>query len=230
MCQILDLEHINKKGKQKLTSSICSKLCLSQASESPAWTRTPWSLGKDRAVGGIYLECWKINKDVPVKPPRSHQGVIQDIGTVGGSQHYDMISGSHSCRKTRKTEGEGFHHHILLCRAGRRERLTQLCVSRSQRVFTASPGAADAEQVSSAAGSTRQQRAFQVSQASLCSSWILQNSLFIYVTSLCLTLFFLPCLLPHLEIAEPETRTESPCYDQLGDAFSPPGSSQFLLL
>lgn len=118
---ILDLGHINKnKGKQKLTSSICSKLSFSQTRESPAGTRTPWplALGKDGAVGGIYLECWKINKDVPVEPPRSHQGIIQDIGTVGGSQHYDMIGGSHSCRKTKKTKDEGFHHHILLCGAG----------------------------------------------------------------------------------------------------------------
>jgi len=66
---------------------------------------------KDRADDGIYLECWKINKDVSVKPARSHQGIIQNISTVGGSQHYDMICGPHSCSKTSKIKSEGFHHH-----------------------------------------------------------------------------------------------------------------------
>lgn len=53
-------------------------------------------------VGGdTYLERGKINKNVSVKPPGSHQSIIQDVSTVGGSQHYDMICGSHPCSKTR---------------------------------------------------------------------------------------------------------------------------------
>lgn len=82
---------------------------------------------------------------MPVQPPRSHQGVVQDISTVGGSQHYDMIRGPHSCQKQEQSRRFSPPQTALQAHRGLEAGDGVHSFTQSHRLFTAPFGAAEAE-------------------------------------------------------------------------------------
>lgn len=156
---------------------------------------------------------------MPVQPPGSHQGVVQDVGAVGGCQHDDVIRGAHSCQN--RTRGGGLSHLTLHCRHSGLEAGDGVHSStQSQRVCTAPFGAAEAEcplQLGTKSGRNLPGDPGQslVTMDTLKSPFHLLSKSWLKTS-------FSPAYCHTWKLLQLEPRTE-PLFDEFTDAFSPPG-------